>query len=69
MKNTGFGYMHYTISAWESEADLKRFARSGAHLQAMKEMHSIAEFVQTHTYEGSTMPNWQQAKEMLAPKR
>lgn len=25
MKNTGFGYMHYTLSACETEEDVKKF--------------------------------------------
>lgn len=66
MKNTGFGYLHYTISAWESEADLKNFAKTGAHLAAMKEGRSIAHEVKTYTYRSDNLPNWKEVKELLA---
>ncbi|HRJ28666.1 MAG TPA: DUF3291 domain-containing protein [Cyclobacteriaceae bacterium] len=35
-KTRGIWTMHYTITSWKSEADLKAFAKGGAHLQAMK---------------------------------
>jgi hypothetical protein len=27
LKNTGFGFMHYTVTCWETEEDLRVFAR------------------------------------------
>lgn len=68
MKNTGFGYMHYTLSAWETEEDVKNFAKSGAHLEAMKESAAIATQIKTYTYETDKMPNWKEAKELLMQK-
>ena len=68
MKNTGFGYMHFTISAWESEQDLKRFSHSGAHLAAMKEGRSIATEVRIYTYQGNQMPGWKETKQILGEK-
>ena len=68
MKNTGFGYMHYTLSAWETEEDVKNFAKSGAHLQAMKEIAAIATQIATYTYEADKMPYWKEAKELLMQK-
>lgn len=65
MKNTGFGYIHYTLSAWETEEDVKNFAKSGAHLQAMKESAAIATQIATYTYETDLMPDWKKAKELL----
>ncbi|MFN0204651.1 MAG: DUF3291 domain-containing protein [Bacteroidia bacterium] len=68
MKNTGLGYMHYTLSAWESEADMKAFMRSGAHAEAMKESANIATELATYTYEGDTLPEWKEAKQVIAEK-
>ena len=68
MKNTGFGYMHYTLSAWQSEEDLKRFAKSGAHLDAMKKSKEIATELATYTYQGEEMPDWTKAKALLLEK-
>lgn len=62
MKNTGWGYLHYTLSAWETPEDLKRFARRGAHLDAMKKSRDIASEVGTYTYEGDGLPDWKTAK-------
>ncbi len=65
MKNTGFGYIHCTLSAWETQEDVKNFAKSGAHLQAMKESATIATQIATYIYETDKMPDWKKAKELL----
>jgi hypothetical protein len=68
MKNTGFGYLHFTLSGWETEEDLKRFYRGGAHLNAMKKSAAIATEVRTYTYPGDHLPGWKEAKELLIKK-
>ena len=65
MKNTGFGYDHYTISSWQSEDDLKRFSRSGAHSEAMKQSRKMATEIRTYTYKAESFPGWKEAKELL----
>ena len=65
MKNCGFGYLHFTLSAWESKADAKNFARSGAHLEAMKESGRLATEIKVYTYESEEIPDWANAKRML----
>lgn len=68
MKNTGFGYWHYTLSAWENLDDVKNFAKSGAHLEAMKESGTLATEIQIYTYESDKMPDWKVAKELVKEK-
>ncbi len=68
MKNTGFGYDHYTVSAWQSEDDIKRFARSGAHADAMKHSKDISSEVRTYTYSSENIPQWKEVKELLKDK-
>ena len=46
-KKRGFWTKHYTMTLWENEADLKEFARSGAHLEAMKISNKIAKEIRT----------------------
>ncbi len=65
MKNTGFGLLHYTLSAWESEEDLKRFYRQGAHLEAIKKSPRIANETKTFTYQTDKFPGWKEAKMLL----
>ena len=65
MKNTGFGYMHYTLSAWESEEDVKQFARTGAHREAMKFSRSLATEIRIYTFQCDKIPNWKDAKQLL----
>lgn len=57
MKNTGFGYMHYTLSHWQTQEDLNRFARSGEHLAAMREGGRVASEINTYTYASDQMPD------------
>ena len=68
MKNTGFGYEHFTLSVWQSEADLKRFARSGEHSAAMKHTRELASEVRTYTYTSDTIPDWKNVKQLLKEK-
>jgi hypothetical protein len=65
MKNTGFGYLHFTMSAWESKEDLKKFYSAGAHLDAMKKTCAIAAETSTYTYYATELPNWKEAKSLL----
>lgn len=64
-KKTGFWTSHYTMTSWNNMEDMRDFARSGAHLEAMKKSASIAKEIRTHTYEADAMPPWDQAKELL----
>ena len=57
--------MHYTMTLWESEEDLKAFAASGAHLEAMKKGASIAREIRTLTIDATELPDWKTAKKML----
>ena len=68
MKNTGFGYWHYTLTVWESEQDMKNFARSGEHAEAMKSSRKIATEVRSFTFEADEIPKWSEAKELLFSK-
>ena len=68
MKHTGFGYLHFTLSAWESEEDIKNFARSGAHLAAMKLSRSLSSEIRIYTFQSEEIPNWKDAKQLLLEK-
>ena len=65
MKNTGFGCLHFTLSQWETAADAKNFARSGAHLEAMKDSAKLATEIRIYTYESEKIPDWTNAKRLL----
>lgn len=68
MKNRGFGYDHYTLSVWEDKESLKKFARSGAHLEAMKKSGELATEIRTYSYQGDKIPSWKEAEAMLREK-
>jgi heme-degrading monooxygenase HmoA len=65
MKNTGWGRLHYTLSIWESVSSMKAFARTGAHLEAMKRSAKLAVEIRTHTFEADQIPNWKEVKRLL----
>lgn len=65
MRNRGFGYLHFTLSVWETEADAKNFARSGAHLAAMKESRRLATEIRIYTFRSERIPGWQEAERLL----
>ena len=66
MKNTGFGRLHYTLSAWTSEEEMHRFVRTGAHQRAMRETAKLSRVLRTLTYASETFPSWKEAKRLLA---
>ena len=68
MKNTGFGKSHFTLTQWQTQDDLKRFARSGEHLSAMKESAKLATEIYTYTYQSDAFPDWKTAKKELIEK-
>ena len=68
MKNMGFGYLHYTCSVWQDEIAVKNFAKTGAHLAAMKKSAELATEIKTYTFETTEIPDWKQAKALLAEK-
>lgn len=65
LKNRGFGYLHYTLTAWESEEALKNFAHSGKHKEAMKQSKSLSTEIRIYTYQSDQFPNWDEAKSLL----
>jgi hypothetical protein len=67
-KSTGFWTKHYTMTLWETETDLKTFAKSGKHLESMKKAGEIAKEIRTLTIDATTLPNWKYAKALLKEK-
>lgn len=65
MKNTGFGYLHFTMSVWESEQAAAKFSRSGAHLEAMRQGHALATEIGIYKYSGDKLPSWDEAKKLV----
>jgi hypothetical protein len=67
-KSTGFWTKHYTMTLWNTEDDLKTFAKSGQHLESMKKGGQIAKEIRTLTIDASQLPNWKEAKALLKEK-
>jgi hypothetical protein len=65
IKSTGLGKLHYTLTLWQTEEDLKRFAHSGEHLKAVKQSASLASEICTYTYSSKQLPDWPSAKKLL----
>lgn len=65
-RKRGFWRDHYTMSLWETEADLCAFAESGAHLAAMKQSGQLASEIRTITIDAQELPTWKVAKSHLA---
>jgi heme-degrading monooxygenase HmoA len=64
-KKRGVWTKHYTMTLWKSEEDLKTFAKSGAHLEAMKRSKEIAKEIRTITIDANELPSWAEAKMLL----
>jgi len=64
-KKKGIWTTHYTMTLWDNEDELQAFARSGAHLNAMKASKKIAREIRTITIDSDSLPNWNEAKSLL----
>jgi hypothetical protein len=68
-KKTGLGRLHYTITVWETEDDLKAYAYgNGSHKEFMSRSKEIASEIGTYTFESSEIPDWKTAKNLLSSK-
>lgn len=64
-KKRGIWTKHYTMSLWNNEQEMRDFAMSGAHLEAMKTSKKIAKEIRTITIEADKLPDWKAAIELL----
>lgn len=65
-KSTGLGKKHYTLSLWPDGEKMRAFARSGAHLEAMKKSSAFAREIRTYSFESEQLPDWKSAKALLS---
>lgn len=65
-KKKGIWTKHYTMTLWQSEKEMKDFALSGAHKQAMRNSMRIAKEIRTVTIDADKLPKWSIAKKLLA---
>jgi hypothetical protein len=68
-KKRGIWTKHYTMTLWNSENELKEFAKSGAHLDAMKKSKLIAKEIRTITIDAEVLSSWMEAKKLLEDAR
>ncbi len=54
-----------TLTVWESEEALKKYVRSGSHLEAMKAFSKIANKSYTAKFEVTSKPTWEEAIKYL----
>lgn len=64
-KKRGIWTKHYTMSLWNNEKEMRDFAMSGAHLEAMKTSKKIAKEIRTTTIEADKLPDWKTAITLL----
>lgn len=64
-KKKGFWTTHYTMTLWNNESELQSFARSGAHLEAMKISKDIAKEIRSITIDAKVLPSWTEAVKLL----
>lgn len=61
----GFWRDIYTMTLWDSDADMKVFAQSGEHKESMKSTAKLGQQVRTLTLEADKIPSWRYAKRRL----
>ncbi|MFS4456603.1 DUF3291 domain-containing protein [Maribacter sp. 2304DJ31-5] len=64
-KKKGFWTKHYTMTLWRSEDEMKKFALSGPHKEAIRNSRLIAKEIRTITVDADKLPSWSIAKQLL----
>jgi hypothetical protein len=55
----------YTMTLWESEADLLAFYRGGTHAEAMRQAANFSTNLKAFRTEGKHLISWNEAKQLL----
>jgi hypothetical protein len=64
-KKRGLWTKHYTMTLWNNENEMQQFARSDAHLDAMKRSKQIAKEIRIVTVDMEKLPDWKTALSLL----
>jgi hypothetical protein len=54
------------MTLWSNEQEMREFASSGAHLEAMKTSKEIAKEIRSITIDAEQLPDWKTAIELLS---
>lgn len=65
VKTRGIWKNHYTMTQWKSYEDMRAFASSGAHKEAMKMSKALAKEILVLSMECDSPPAWKEAKWLL----
>ena len=65
-RKRGVWTKHYTMTLWQSENEMKKFAKSGDHKEATHNSRRIAKEIRTITIDAKELPSWPIAKQLLA---
>lgn len=65
VKTRGIWKNHYTMTYWDSYEDMRDFAKSGAHKEAMKMSKILAKEIQVLSFEQDDAPSWQDVRKFL----
>lgn len=63
-----FGRERWTLTVWETDADLGTFYGSGAHAEAMRDAHDVIDAVYSHRFEvdrAAMPPRWGETLRLL----
>ena len=64
-RTVGFWRMHYTMTLWNNEQEMREFARTSHHLTGMQRSREIADEIRIYTYDGDELPGWKEAIALL----
>ena len=65
LKKRGVWTKHYTMTLVKNRDEMKAFAYSGAHKEAMKKSAELAKEIRTHTVESDQLMSWKEAIPVL----
>lgn len=64
-KKKGFWTKHYTMTLWQNDNEMRHFAHSGKHMEAVKNAGTIAREIRIVTISTDTLPEWKEAIALL----
>ena len=57
-----------TLSAWETQEDMKRFVLHPVHIAAIKIFPQISDIGKVYNYEAEVLPTWSEARKTVQEK-
>lgn len=58
-------YTYWTLTVWDSKESMLKFRNNGAHLDAMKNISTVAKKTKAGSWQSDAVPGWKEAMQNI----